>query len=330
MSRPLIIVSGPTEAGKSTLGEWFEERGALRVKVPRLLSHLKSGWRLNWRGHTGRYLFSYFEFRQALERCVAESDKPYAVIESFIDPFLLMYLRRHWTSAVRSLVVTSPLRTRIKRQHSSGTDRLLAMSTVRVLRKDCAKGWPLFAPLWLRAADVLVDNAGSRSDLISRLLETRLDEAMRGLMSTPQPVRTERSAGVVAYRLNDGRKEYLVLFQVRKNGEEQWVFPKGHIESGESAPAAALRELTEEAGISACTTERALGETVYVFDAGGERVQKAVAWFLVRCDGATSAVPRAAEGFREARWLTQSAARGALTHDSDRALLNDENESDGG
>ena len=56
-------------------------------------------------------------------------------------------------------------------------------------------------------------------------------------------------AGGVVFRRLSGRNEYLLL---RANSPaEEWVFPKGHIEAGESREAAALREVLEETGVKA-------------------------------------------------------------------------------
>lgn len=54
-------------------------------------------------------------------------------------------------------------------------------------------------------------------------------------------------AGAVVYRINNGRIEFLIL-KSRKN-PANWIFPKGHIEAGETAEIAATRELCEEGGV---------------------------------------------------------------------------------
>lgn len=54
-------------------------------------------------------------------------------------------------------------------------------------------------------------------------------------------------AGAIAFKIVD-ESPLILLVRARKNPQE-WIFPKGHIESGETAEAAAARELEEEAGI---------------------------------------------------------------------------------
>lgn len=57
----------------------------------------------------------------------------------------------------------------------------------------------------------------------------------------------QKSCGVIPYRRNGPRREYLLLLQ--NNG--CWSFPKGHMDAGESETQTALRELLEETGLTA-------------------------------------------------------------------------------
>jgi 8-oxo-dGTP pyrophosphatase MutT (NUDIX family) len=56
-----------------------------------------------------------------------------------------------------------------------------------------------------------------------------------------------RQSGAIVVRL-DGKKPRVLLVTAKRN-PRNWIFPKGHIEKGETAPAAALREAKEEAGV---------------------------------------------------------------------------------
>ena len=56
-------------------------------------------------------------------------------------------------------------------------------------------------------------------------------------------------AGGVVFRQSANGLEYL-LIRARKP-PDAWVFPKGHIEEGETSERAAVREVLEEAGVRA-------------------------------------------------------------------------------
>ncbi len=58
----------------------------------------------------------------------------------------------------------------------------------------------------------------------------------------------EKCAGFIVYKLDDEGQKYLLLYQ---NESRTWSFPKGHIEPHETALDAAVRELYEEAGLTA-------------------------------------------------------------------------------
>jgi 8-oxo-dGTP pyrophosphatase MutT (NUDIX family) len=56
-----------------------------------------------------------------------------------------------------------------------------------------------------------------------------------------------RQSGAIVVRLD--RNQPQVLLVTSKRDPRRWIFPKGHIEKGETAEAAALRETREEAGV---------------------------------------------------------------------------------
>ena len=58
---------------------------------------------------------------------------------------------------------------------------------------------------------------------------------------------TKEKAGVVVYRSNDGGEPLVLVVSARKF-KDQWVFPVGTVEKGESLETAARRECEEESG----------------------------------------------------------------------------------
>lgn len=116
-------------------------------------------------------------------------------------------------------------------------------------------------------------------------------------------------AGAIAFRILD---EGIQVLCVRaKKTPTDWIFPKGHIEPGETAEFAARRELEEEAGVS--------GELVgpagsLDFQSGNEMVT--VEYFLIRF---THEVPRKEK--REIRWCEYQEALALLSHRDAAELL---------
>lgn len=122
---------------------------------------------------------------------------------------------------------------------------------------------------------------------------------------------TEVSAGGIIIH------EGLILAIQNRFGE--WVFPKGHLEEGETAEQAALREVWEETGIHAKII-RHIGETRYQFFADGSMRDKTVHWFLMTTDDPTIRLSKA-EGFQSGRFATIEEVHKHLAYDNDRQML---------
>ena len=69
-----------------------------------------------------------------------------------------------------------------------------------------------------------------------------------------------------------------------RRGRLLWSLPKGHIEAGETAEQAAVREVAEETGITGEIVGR-LGTIDFWFVAEGRRIHKTVHHFLLRAIG---------------------------------------------
>ena len=127
-------------------------------------------------------------------------------------------------------------------------------------------------------------------------------------------MREEFSAGGVVLRGGE-----MALVQVTNlKGETVWTFPKGHLEAGESAQEAALREVMEETGWR-CKTIKPLITVHYQFSRQGVPVSKSVEWFLME---PLEKVGEPAEGeILSCRWATAEAARKLVRYPSDVELL---------
>ena len=87
-----------------------------------------------------------------------------------------------------------------------------------------------------------------------------------------------RQSGAIVVRL-DGSKPKVLLVTAKRN-PENWIFPKGHIEKGETAESAAVRETMEEAGVGGKVMGPA-GVLMYAFLGAKVRVE----YFLLEFAG---------------------------------------------
>jgi glycogen(starch) synthase len=123
-----------------------------------------------------------------------------------------------------------------------------------------------------------------------------------------RPIIFHQSAGAVV--MIDRR--CLVL---RRADRDEWIFPKGHLEQGESSEDAAIREAREETGLEIEIVEE-LGSTRYAF--GRHREQhKRVDWFLARSVGGALGIEPL---FAESALLDADEAQSVLTHAADREV----------
>ena len=123
------------------------------------------------------------------------------------------------------------------------------------------------------------------------------------------PDRIPQAGGIVVRQ--DGDRLSVLLVRSKKN-PAIWVFPKGHIEPGETAEAAALRETREESGVEG-ELVGPIGEPLE-FQSGTEAVS--VQYFLLR-PRTESPSP---EG-RDKQWFDLDEALAALSFESARTLL---------
>jgi 8-oxo-dGTP diphosphatase len=119
-----------------------------------------------------------------------------------------------------------------------------------------------------------------------------------------------RAAGGLVVRDGPEGSEVLLVHRPRY---DDWTFPKGKLDPGESDEQAAIREVEEETGYR-CSLEIELPSTSYI-DAKGR--PKLVRYWLMRVvDGDFAAN----DEVDEIVWLPASAARAMLTYDRDRDL----------
>jgi 8-oxo-dGTP diphosphatase len=120
------------------------------------------------------------------------------------------------------------------------------------------------------------------------------------------------AAGGLVFSMIDGQTRVLVIHRPRY---DDWSFPKGKHDEGESDEVAALREIQEETNVSGRIVSR-LADVVYTTPKDN---LKRVTYFGVRAIGTPEFRPNSEVDRFE--WLSKKQARKRLTYEHDRELL---------
>ena len=120
------------------------------------------------------------------------------------------------------------------------------------------------------------------------------------------------AAGGIVTRLNS--KGRLRVLLVHRPAYDDWSFPKGKVDPGETEEAAALREVLEEAGVEARLGDE-LGTVEYT-DPKGTR--KVVRYWAMDALGGDFVANGEVD---EIQWMSRRKALDALSYERDRALL---------
>lgn len=92
----------------------------------------------------------------------------------------------------------------------------------------------------------------------------------------------EFSAGGVVFKKVENEFKIVLCFQQKLSGAKVYCLPKGHIEKNEEPMKTALREVEEEAGITAKLI-KPLSNITFFFTQNGKKIKKTVYFYLMEC-----------------------------------------------
>ena len=131
---------------------------------------------------------------------------------------------------------------------------------------------------------------------------------------------SEFSAGGVVVDPASDPPRCIVIVPTRRaaDGSKVLSLPKGHPDGDESAEAAALREVREEAGVEAAV-RAPLGDVRYVYQRSGRRIAKVVRFFLMERTGGS--IEDHDHEVEVVRWVPLEEAVATLSYPGEREMV---------
>lgn len=135
------------------------------------------------------------------------------------------------------------------------------------------------------------------------------------------PVSSETSAGGIVVDVVDTIPYAAIIARRNRAGRIEWCLPKGHLEAGETAEQAALREVAEETGIHGRII-RHLASIDYWFSGADRRVHKVVHHYLMGYVSGTITVENDPDHeAEEAAWMPLQDLTRHLAYPNERRLV---------
>ena len=131
--------------------------------------------------------------------------------------------------------------------------------------------------------------------------------------------RGESSAGGVVFLSTTANAPRFLLIC---DSYGKWGFPKGHLEKGERAETAAIREVMEETGLRALTLvgPPPIATIEWHFRFRGDLIHKTCQYFLMET-AVERTKPQKSEGISDCRWATVREAHELISYENARDVL---------
>ena len=133
-------------------------------------------------------------------------------------------------------------------------------------------------------------------------------------------IKFEKSAGGVVVRFGEPEPRFLLI----RDSYGHWGFPKGHLEKGERADTAALREVMEETGLRNVHVLTSVAAIEWRFRFRGRLIQKHCEFFLMESHSGETK-PQKSEGITACRWATIGEAQDLIDYENARGVLTQAN-----
>jgi bis(5'-nucleosidyl)-tetraphosphatase len=127
-------------------------------------------------------------------------------------------------------------------------------------------------------------------------------------------MKREFSAGVVIYHIHGYERYYLLI----KSTKGHWSFAKGKIEKGETKEEAALREVTEETGLTVTIDNNFAHDVSYNYTEKNELTHKTVYFFAGEAKDMNITLSHEHVDYQ---WLVYKNALTTLTYKTDKTVL---------
>lgn len=135
------------------------------------------------------------------------------------------------------------------------------------------------------------------------------------------PISSETSAGGIVVDVVDGVPYAALIARRNRAGRIEWCLPKGHLEAGETAEQAALREVAEETGIHGRII-RHLASIDYWFSGTDRRVHKVVHHYLMGYESGSITVEHDPDHeAEEAAWMPLKDLSHRLAYPNERRIV---------
>jgi len=131
---------------------------------------------------------------------------------------------------------------------------------------------------------------------------------------------TEKSAGAVLFRIENGKILYLMLHKKKSlHYNESWDFPKGNVEEKETEEKTVKREVQEETGIIDLSLIPSFKEIItFFYIREKERVFKIVNFFLCKTDQKDVKISREHDTYK---WCTYEEASNLISYKDSKEVL---------